>query len=102
MGDVVRFLIRCIATMIVLIAIVQQPLASAADYPAHTITLIVPWPPGGAVDISVRIIARKLSDQLGKPVIVENRPGGGSTVGTAAGAKAVPDGYTLGIPGSGS
>lgn len=75
---------------------------SAQDYPTRQITLIVPWAPGGAVDTLARIVAPKLSDRLGKPVVVENRPGGGSTIGTAAGAKAAPDGYTLGMPGSGS
>jgi tripartite-type tricarboxylate transporter receptor subunit TctC len=54
------------------------------------------------VDTVARIVAPKLSERLGKPVVVENRPGGGSTIGTAAGAKAAPDGYTLGMPGSGS
>jgi tripartite-type tricarboxylate transporter receptor subunit TctC len=54
------------------------------------------------VDTVARVIAPSLSDRLGKPVIIENRPGGGSTIGTAAGAKAAPDGYTLGMPGSGS
>ena len=73
-----------------------------ADYPTRTVTLIVPWAAGGAVDTVARIVAPKLSDRLGKPVVIENRPGGGSTIGTAAGAKAAPDGYMLGMPGSGS
>jgi tripartite-type tricarboxylate transporter receptor subunit TctC len=64
--------------------------------------MIVPWAPGGAVDTVARVIAPKLSERLGKPVIVENRAGAGSTLGTALGAKAAPDGYTLGMPGSGS
>ena len=62
----------------------------------------MPWAAGGAVDTVARIVAPKLSERLGVAVIVENRPGGGSTIGTALGAKAAPDGYTLGIPGSGS
>ena len=76
--------------------------AAAQDYPVRPVTLIVPWAAGGAVDTVARIVAPKLSDRLGKSVVVENRPGGGSTIGTAAGAKAAPDGYTLDIPGSGS
>jgi tripartite-type tricarboxylate transporter receptor subunit TctC len=64
--------------------------------------MIAPWAPGGAVDTVARVIAPKLSERLGKPVIVENRAGAGSTLGTALGAKAAPDGYTLGMPGSGS
>jgi tripartite-type tricarboxylate transporter receptor subunit TctC len=76
--------------------------APAQDYPTRPLTLIVPWGAGGAVDTAARIIAPKLSDRLGKPVVVENRPGAGSVIGTAAAAKAAPDGYTLGMPGSGS
>jgi tripartite-type tricarboxylate transporter receptor subunit TctC len=62
----------------------------------------VPWAAGGAVDTLARIAQPKLAERLGKPVIIENRPGGGSTIGTAAGAKAAPDGYVLNMPGSGS
>jgi tripartite-type tricarboxylate transporter receptor subunit TctC len=85
-----------------LVALAHQNGAQAQDYPARAVTMIVPWAPGGAVDTVARVIAPKLSERLGKPVVVENRPGGGSTIGTAAGAKAAPDGYTLGMPGSGS
>ena len=64
--------------------------------------MIVPWAPAGAVDTTARIIAPKLSERLGKPVIIENRGGAGSTLGTAIAVKAPADGYTLGMPGSGS
>ncbi len=74
----------------------------AQDYPSRQITLIAPWPAGGAVDVLCRGVAPHLSDRLGKPVVVENRPGAGSVIGTAAGAKASPDGYTLVMAGSGS
>jgi tripartite-type tricarboxylate transporter receptor subunit TctC len=85
-----------------LIACASTPSVQAQDYPTRSVTLIAPWAAGGAVDTVARIVAPKLSERLGKPVVVENRPGGGSTIGTAAGAKAPPDGHTLGIPGSGS
>ena len=78
------------------------PIAQAQDYPARQITVIAPWPAGGAVDVLCRGVAPHLSDRLGKPVVVENRPGAGSVIGTAAGAKAAPDGYTLVMAGSGS
>jgi tripartite-type tricarboxylate transporter receptor subunit TctC len=93
--------IRCTLIALGVIAAGQHA-AKAQEYPARPVTLIVPWAAGGAVDTVARIVAPKLSDRLGKPIIVENRPGGGSTIGTAAGAKAPPDGYVLGIPGSGS
>jgi len=76
--------------------------AGAQDYPARQITLIAPWPAGGAVDALCRAVAPHLSDRLGKSVVVENRPGAGSVIGTAAGAKAAPDGYTVVMAGSGS
>jgi tripartite-type tricarboxylate transporter receptor subunit TctC len=78
------------------------PIAQAQDYPARQITLIAPWPAGGAVDALCRAVAPHLSDRLGKSVVVENRPGAGSVIGTAAGAKAAPDGYTIVMAGSGS
>ena len=74
----------------------------AQDYPTRQITLIAPWPAGGAVDAVCRAVAPHLSDRLGKSVVVENRPGAGSVIGTAAGAKASPDGYTMVMAGSGS
>ena len=93
--------IRGAALALALIALGPHPV-EAQDYPNRSITLIAPWAAGGSVDTVARIVAPKLSERLGKSVVVENRPGGGSTIGTAAGAKAAPDGYTLGIPGSGS
>jgi tripartite-type tricarboxylate transporter receptor subunit TctC len=92
---------RCIAIAAVIALAGHQP-AHAQDYPTRQITMIAPWAAGGAVDTVARIVAPKLSERLGKSVVVENRPGGGSTIGTAAAAKAAPDGHTLGMPGSGS
>src|SRR3954465_12947239 len=76
--------------------------AWAQDFPTRQITLIAPWPAGGAVDAVCRALAQPLSERLGKSVVVENRPGAGSVIGTAAGAKAAPDGYTMVMAGSGS
>lgn len=71
--------------------------AQSADstYPTREVRFIVPFPPGGGNDTVGRIIARKLQDSLGQPVLVENQGGAGGTTGTALAAKAPPDGYTL-------
>ena len=69
--------------------------AHADAYPARTIRLVVPFPPGGFNDQLGRILAQKLHESWGQSVVVENRPGGGSQLGTQAVAKAPPDGYTL-------
>jgi tripartite-type tricarboxylate transporter receptor subunit TctC len=66
-------------------------------YPTKPITLVVPFPPGGSTDIVGRVVADGLTKELGQPVVIENRGGAGGTVGTAAVAKAVPDGHTLSI-----
>ncbi|MGO1079229.1 Bug family tripartite tricarboxylate transporter substrate binding protein [Inquilinus sp. CA228] len=71
------------------------PSASAQDYPARPVQLIVPFAAGGPNDISARIIAEALSASLHQPVIVDNRPGAGGNIGAEATAHAPPDGYTL-------
>lgn len=69
--------------------------AAAQTYPTKPITLIVPYAPGGGTDISARIIAQHMSESMGQPIIIENRPGAGTLIGSAVVAKAAPDGYTL-------
>jgi tripartite-type tricarboxylate transporter receptor subunit TctC len=75
---------------------------SAQSYPTKPITLIAPWAAGGAIDALCRAIGPKLAERLGQPVIIENRPGAGSTLGVAAAGRATPDGYTVVMAGSGS
>jgi tripartite-type tricarboxylate transporter receptor subunit TctC len=69
--------------------------AAAQNYPTRSITLIVPYPPGGGVDAMARVLGDKLSVALGQQVVVENRGGAGGNIGTRAVAKSKPDGYTL-------
>ena len=69
--------------------------AAAQAWPAKPIRLMVPFPPGGSTDIVARIVAQKLSERLGQPIVIENRGGAGGTIGTAVIAKSPPDGYNL-------
>ena len=69
--------------------------ALAQDYPAKSVRIIVPFAPGGSADVYGRFIAQRLQDAMGQSFVIDNRPGGGSVIGTDAVAKAAPDGYTL-------
>src|SRR5579862_9238013 len=87
---------RVLLAVVGLIAAVPQlPIARAQPYPSRPITLIVPWPAGGAQDVLGRLLGQTLADRLANPVIVEDRPGAASVIGMAAGARATADGYTL-------
>ena len=69
--------------------------AHAQSYPIRGVKIVVPWTPGGSNDVLGRVIAQKLSESWGQPVVVENRPGAGGNLGADAVAKSAPDGYTL-------
>ena len=82
--------------MTALVALIAATVAAvAADYPSRPITLIVPYPAGGGNDVLARLVAAKMSASLGEPIVIENRGGAGSTIGTRDAARSSPDGYTL-------
>ena len=88
-----RTLFAAVAAVLSLAA----PLPSLAQegYPAKPITMVVPFPPGGPTDLVARVIAQKTSEQMGQPIVIENRAGANSNIGSALVAKAAPDGYTV-------
>ncbi len=71
--------------------------AAAAAWPSRTVRIVVPFGPGGSADLVARILGQRLTESLGQPVIVENRPGAGAMLGNELVAKSLPDGYTLTI-----
>lgn len=82
----------------VLSALTAVPsLATAQEYPTKPITIIVPFPAGGTLDNLTRSLAQKMSDDFKQPVIIDNKPGAGTVIGTEIVARAAPDGYTLGM-----
>lgn len=81
--------------LLLVFATVTAPALGQAAYPVRPVTLIVPFPAGGALDIVARALAKEMTTLVGQPVVVENRAGAAGTIGSAAVAKAQPDGYTL-------
>lgn len=81
------------------LAAVPAVALAQATYPARAIKIIVPAPPGGAIDTIARVVGDKLAVSMGQPVIVDNRPGASNNLGTDVLAKSAPDGYTIGIVG---
>jgi len=98
MRTVLLGVVRIFVAGLVVGLAVTPLVASAQGYPSKPVRLIVPFPPGGATDISARIVGQKLSEMWGQTVVIENRGGAGGNVGAAEAARAVPDGYTLFFP----
>ena len=93
-------LFKLLAATATLASLAAAPhLAMAQAYPTHALRIIVPAPPGGAIDTIARIVGDKLTTSLGQPVVIDNRPGASNNLGTDLLAKAAPDGYTIGIVG---
>jgi tripartite-type tricarboxylate transporter receptor subunit TctC len=87
---------RCALGLLVLVCgLFGAADAGAQDYPERAVTIVVPFPAGGATDLLARLLAADLHDKLNQPFVIENRPGAGTTIAAAAVARAAPDGYTL-------
>jgi tripartite-type tricarboxylate transporter receptor subunit TctC len=87
-------MVRCILLVLVALALGASA-AVAQSYPSRPIRLVVPYPPGGAVDLIARLYGQALTVRLGQPVVIENKPGSGGNLASDTVAKAAPDGYTL-------
>jgi tripartite-type tricarboxylate transporter receptor subunit TctC len=84
-----------LASSFVVLATGAAPALAQDSYPSRPITLVIPFPPGGSGDVLGRLLGKRLSDALGQPVVVDNKPGAGTVLGAVAVARAPADGYTL-------
>ena len=89
-----QILMKCFRGIVVAGAALALP-AVAQQYPVKAVRLVVPFPPGGGVDVTARILAQRLSERTGQSFIIDNRSGASGIIGTEAAVKAAPDGYTL-------
>ncbi len=85
---------QCAAFMLLGAAVLQPAYSQTAKYPDRPIRLIVPFPPGGSVDVTARLVGPKVAEAIGQQVIIDNRSGASGIVGTGAVARAEPDGST--------
>ena len=86
---------RLLASLVAVVAALAAPIGAAQDYPSRPVRIIVPFAAGGPADVYARFLGQRLQEAMGQPFIVDNRPGGGSVIGTDAVAKSAADGYTL-------
>jgi tripartite-type tricarboxylate transporter receptor subunit TctC len=93
-GNEIRNGLR-VSLLLIALAIASAPSLRAANYPDHSVKVIVPFPPGGATDIVGRIVMERLSERLGQQFFIENIAGAGGNIGMTAAARAPHDGYTI-------
>src|ERR1041385_3656206 len=88
-------LLRTLCVVIAALALAPATAARAQSYPTKAVRIICPFPSGGASDVTIRIVAERLTAAVGEPFVVDNRSGAGGNLGTEIAAHATPDGYTL-------
>jgi tripartite-type tricarboxylate transporter receptor subunit TctC len=81
--------------VLIALSLVAAPSAQAQDYPERPVTIVLPYTPGGSVETVARLLGERLAQKLGKPFVIENKPGAGTVIGASYVARAAPDGYTL-------
>ena len=86
---------RCLRLVVAVLLAAVAVNAAADDYPSRPVKIVVPFAAGGPADVYARFLAQRMQEAMGQPFVIENRPGGGSVVGTEIVAKSAPDGYTL-------
>lgn len=94
MRSAIQFLTACLTGFLVLLATMTVPV-QAETFPSHPITILVPFAAGGSSDVVMRLLAKSVSDSLGQPIVIENRPGGAGNIAALVIKNAAPDGYTL-------
>src|SRR5262245_20017620 len=87
-------LLRCLLTGFLVVAATDR-LTAATDYPTRPVTMVVPFAPGGGTEFLARMLAQRLEQRLGKPFVIENRPGAGGVTGALSVARSAPDGHTM-------
>lgn len=92
---IARLVFALLSAVVAVLAATSPALAAGNAYPTKPIRIIVPYPPGGSTDPTARAFGTWLSEKFGVTIVIDNRPGAGSTIGHALGAEATPDGYTL-------
>jgi tripartite-type tricarboxylate transporter receptor subunit TctC len=95
MGKQKMKILSAALALLLAFGLVTKSVHAQSAYPTRPITLVVPAPPGGQTDVVARIVAQHLAEKLGQPIVIENRAGAGTNIGTAHVARAAPDGYTL-------
>jgi tripartite-type tricarboxylate transporter receptor subunit TctC len=93
----VNLSLRCLLSALLTVPCLHAAPVAAQAFPAKPVRVIVPFAPGGATDVVFRLLAPRLSENLGQQALIENRAGGGSTIGMDAVARSAPDGYTIGV-----